>query len=326
MQLALKSINFFRFYSMRSYTIFLIPPFRLDLTVWALRRTPSNAIDLWDGKRYSRILVRENNLVDVTLEQDESPDKLNLKIKTDSDTPSLQEASEIRSILEKILGLRINLSGFYDIASESSRLSALSEKFMGVKPPRFPTVFEAVVNAISCQQISLTVGILLLNRLSAKYGLPFNEKHAFPRPQDLIRAQPQDLNRLGFSHRKAEYILGLARDIVDGKLDLESLEKLPAQSAIDRLMQIRGIGLWTAEYVLLRGLGRLDIIPADDSGFRNKIKKWLNLHVSPEPDSIREKVSAWAPYSGMIYFLLLLDSMSQKGIIESAGKNLEIPK
>jgi DNA-3-methyladenine glycosylase II len=92
-------------------------------------------------------------------------------------------------------------------------LKKLVDHFLGVKPLMFPTVYEAALNAISCQQLSLIVGILLLNRLSEQFGMSFKEDgrklHAFPRPKDFVRATPERISRFGYSFDKARALLNL---------------------------------------------------------------------------------------------------------------------
>ena len=95
---------------------------------------------------------------------------------------------ELRRLLDRLLGLRIDLSPWYHTASRDPRLAQLADRFRGVKPPRFPTVFEALVNAFACQQLSLEAGLTLLNRLAAACGTPFgpspNVGYAFPAPEE----------------------------------------------------------------------------------------------------------------------------------------------
>jgi len=81
--------------------------------------------------------------------------------------------AHITSVLDQLLGRRIDLRSFYRFANQDPRLSDLTQRFYGLKPPRFPTVFETLVNGIACQQLSLAVGITLLNRLAEARGLPF---------------------------------------------------------------------------------------------------------------------------------------------------------
>ena len=147
--------------------------------------------------------------------------------------------------------------------------------------PRFLTLFESLVNGIACQQVTLTLGIRLLNRLVKVSGVEYRQSdppaHAFPRPEDLARLDWQSLQPLGFSHQKAQALIELARAASEGCLDLEGLAHEPDEIIRDRLCGLRGVGRWTAEYVLLRGLGRLHIFPGDDVGARNNLRRWLGL-------------------------------------------------
>jgi DNA-3-methyladenine glycosylase II len=191
----------------------------------------------------------------------------------------------------------------------------LAERMRGLKPPRFLTVFEALVNGVACQQLSLTVGIHLLNRLAAAHGRaaadgPSNAR-AFPDPVALASLQPDELKRHGFSTTKARTIIEIAGAIATGDLDLEALHTLDDDAAVERLVGLRGIGRWTAEYVLLRGLGRLHVFPGDDVGAQNKLKRFLEIDTPLRYDDVRALVARWQPFAGVVYFHLLLDSLTR---------------
>jgi DNA-3-methyladenine glycosylase II len=162
-------------------------------------------------------------------------------------------------------------------------------------------VFEALVNGIACQQLSLSVGIHLLNRLTGAHGRPGDPvpmgPRAFPDPDRLARVQPDELKRHDFSAAKARTIVETARAIVAGGLDLESLELLDDAAAIERLKQLRGIGRWTAEPVLLRGLGRLQIFPGDDAGAHNKLRRCSDIDTLLDHDSMKQLVARCQPYA-----------------------------
>lgn len=175
-----------------------------------------------------------------------------------------------RQTLERLLGLRADLSGFTTMAASEPSLKGLVARMRGLKPPRFSTVFEGLVNGIACQQLSLDVGVHLLNRLSTAHGRPVdieqNGLRAFPGPAELATVDPADLKRLGFSMAKARTIVSSAGEIVDGDLNLEALEDAGDAEVLERLTGLRGVGRWTAQYVMLRGLGRLHVFPGDDAG------------------------------------------------------------
>ena len=208
------------------------------------------------------------------------------------------------------------------MAARDPLLGPLAARMRGLKPPRFPTVFEALVNGVACQQLSLSVGIHLLNRLVAAYGKPVSEnsdgRRAFPTPEELATVHPDELKRHGFSLTKARTIVESARAIVAGDLDLEGLEDVDNRAAIERLKSLRGVGRWTAEYVMLRGLGRLDIFPGDDVGAHNKLRRFCGIDTALDYDSVKRLVSPWHPYAGVVYFHLLLDSLSETDVVTSA--------
>ena len=193
----------------------------------------------------------------------------------------------------------------------------------GLKPPRFPTVFEALVNAVACQQLSLAVGIQLLNRLADGHGRAASDDPdgppAFPDPELLAGLRPDELKHLGFSLTKARSIVEAARAIVDGDLDLEALEQLDDAAVIERLTRLHGIGRWSAEYVLLRGLGRLNIFPGDDVGAHNKLKRLFQIETRLDYEAVRQLVARWDPYAGLVYFHLLLDSLAIAGLVDPEG-------
>jgi DNA-3-methyladenine glycosylase II len=228
----------------------------------------------------------------------------------------------ITSALDLLLGLRIDMQDFYRV-SEGDPLSAeLARRFRGMKPPRFPTVFESLINAIASQEVTRIVAMLLLNRLTTAFGLGSRDQtvsgRSFPRPDDLAVLNPGDLRALGFSLAKGRAITELAQSIADEKLDLEGIAALPEQTAIKALCELRGVGRWTAEYVLLRGLGRTHVFPGDDAGARNNLQRWLHLVKPPDYAKVHRVLQRWKPYGGMIYFHLLLDRLAEAGVVKES--------
>jgi DNA-3-methyladenine glycosylase II len=300
-----------------SFTIPVTAPFRLDLTVWVLRRRARNAIDSWNGQSYSRILILGDTPAKLTIAQNNTL-KLTVSLQSFEQLSSLQQA-EARNIIKKVLGLKVDVQPFYAIAERDPVLQQLVQPFIGVRPPRFPTVFEALINAIACQQVSLDVGILLLNRLSEKFGLKFADGssllHAFPRAEELFDAPEAHFRQLGFSHQKTRAIKELAYSVASGQLRLEQLEGASNEQARAQLQTIHGIGRWSAEYALLRGLGRLDIFPGDDVGGQNNVQKLLGLETRPAYEQLQDLTATWHPYAGLVYFHMLLNKLHAKGLV-----------
>jgi len=304
-----------------------IPPFRLDLTVWALRRRARNQIDRWDGMTYRRVIVVRGRPTELAVRQDGPLTRPRLIVTA---TPSLRTPSErqlVRSAIDRLLGLRIDLSDWYRVAEGHRRLRALADRFRGVKPPRFPTVFEALVNAFACQQLSLIVGLELLNRLAevcdVRRGTGELAKYAFPTPRDVARIAASRYHAIGFSRQKVHALLSLGRRIERGEIDVERLAHEDDQRALSQLRELRGVGRWTAEYVLLRGLGRLHVFPGDDVGAQKSLARWLGRLRPLDYDGVGMAVEKWRPYAGMLYFHLLLDGLSKAGSLEISGGDAE---
>jgi DNA-3-methyladenine glycosylase II len=296
-----------------------VPPFRLDLTVWALRRRPRNLIDRWDGVTYQRVIMSSGRPTELAVRQHGSPAAPRLTMTV---TPSPQNATErrsLRSIVDRLLGLRIDLTEWYRKAAQDARLRPLTDRFQGMKPPRFPTMFEAVVNGFACQQLSLEVGLELLNRLatatSARLPAMRDDGLAFPAADEVARLEPRTLRAMGFSRQKARALLELARAITRHGLDLESIAQDDEASAGRRLLELRGVGRWTSEYVLLRGLGRLHVFPGDDVGAQKRLARWLGRVEPLDYAGVARAVARWQPYAGMVYFHLLLDGLAKAGTI-----------
>lgn len=306
------------------FTIRPVPPFRLDLTVWALRRRSRNLIDRWDGTTYRRVIVLGEQPTELAVRQAGSSATPKLSVTATPPPPTLLEKQRLRSVVDRLLGLGVDLTDWYDMAAGDARLRPLATTFRGMKPPRFPTMFEALVNAFACQQLSLEVGLELLNRLAtfsgARVGSRDDVRYAFPTPQDIARRPSERYRAIGFSHQKVRALLGLARKLTDREQDLELLQQESDAVVQQHLLDLHGVGRWTAEYVLLRGLGRLHVFPGDDVGAQKRLARWLGRSRPLDYAGVRRAVERWQPYAGLVYFHLLLDGLSQAGALESRSE------
>jgi DNA-3-methyladenine glycosylase II len=302
-----------------SFSLKVVPPFRLDLTVWALRRRPENKMDRWDGKTYRRALVLNGKPAEVAVTQRGSPEAPRLQASVIGVEFGSETKSKVTQALNWMLGLQVDLKGFYRSAAKDARLAILARRFRGLKPPRFPSLLEALINGIACQQFTLASGIQLLNHLAEDFGPSLTgtgiRAHAFPSSQDLAAVKPQLLRGLGLNRQKVRAIIELSRAIAQGDLDMESLTSLDDEAAVERLSELHGVGRWTAEYVLLRGLGRVQIFPGDDVGARNTLQKWLGLRKPLDYDGVRRLTAKWKPYAGLVYFHMLLYRLNENGIL-----------
>jgi DNA-3-methyladenine glycosylase II len=308
--------------SLKMKTKFLlrsISPFRLDLTTWALQRRPGNLVDRYEGGVYRRVLALERGAFEIEVREVGDTGQ-SLEVSVAGEALSQEEKQKVKALVEAALGIQTDLSGFYRMAEPDSRLESLARRFRGLKPPRFYSIFEGLINGIACQQLSLSLGIQLLSRLSQRFGLSVGEggslRFAFPRPQDLADVNHEDIKRLGYSLQKARAITEIGRLVVEGQLDLDGLARQSDEDALRRLMALRGVGSWTAEYTLLRGMGRWHIFPVGDQGARNGLARWLHLRKPLDAAGAARILRRWQPYGGLIYFHMLMNGLDEAGYLK----------
>jgi DNA-3-methyladenine glycosylase II len=179
-------------------------------------------------------------------------------------------------------------------------------------------VFESLVDSIVEQQISIKVAHTIEQRLAKKLGdiltIEGDTYFAYPTPQNIAAVNINEVQQVGLSQRKAEYIHGAAKLIADRKLDLEKMksEKDPEQ-IIAELDEIRGIGVWTAELTMLRGMQRLDALPADDFGIRRVISRYYCGGRPIKTAMAREIAEAWGRWKGLAaYYLIVAEAKDLK--------------
>ena len=173
----------------------------------------------------------------------------------------------IAPVVRKLLGLEFDLLQFFEFAQGDPVLADAVRLLPGFRPPLAPDPFEALVSSITAQQVSLHSAFAVRSRFVDRFGVAFEHAVAFPTRERVARAKEQELTALGFSRRKAEYVLGIAR----ADLDFDELDTLPDDEVEARLTSLRGLGEWSADWFLARHLARPHAWPAGDLGLRKAV-------------------------------------------------------
>jgi DNA-3-methyladenine glycosylase II len=208
----------------------------------------------------------------------------------DPGEPALADA------VRRYLGAPFDLDSFAAFSATEPVLARLVPTLRGFRPPLVPDPFETLVTSISAQQISLQAAFSIRNRLIEALGEKHDVAYAFPTRERLALAPPEEIVAVGFSRRKAEYIVGLAQ----ADLDLDALTLLPDDEVKATLVALPGIGEWTAEWFLARHLGRPEAWPAGDLGLRKAV-----LHYYGEEDT-RAAGARFSHFANLAAHYLLL--------------------
>ena len=287
----------------------VVTPYRLDLTVCALRRTPSNVVDVYtaDG-RYLRALggFAEPVIVSVT-----QPRAGLLAVSASGNASAVERAL---ASVRWMLGTDRNLSDFDRHARSVPWLAPLAQRMRGLKPPRYPELFEACANAILFQQVSLHAASAIMRRLILALGTSVEVDGVplvvFPSVQKFLDADDAVCRAAGLSSGKLATLRRAGEAIGSGALTAAMLNERSSADAALVLRGIKGIGPWTATVILLRGLGRLDVFPGGDSGVAANLA--LLGAKGPEAADAAEMLGA---QRGMLYFNLLLARLEARGEI-----------
>jgi DNA-3-methyladenine glycosylase II len=153
-----------------------------------------------------------------------------------------------------------------------------------------PHIFNALVNAIISQQISVRAADAIMARVQA--ALPEGKVT----PEAFLPFDFDRLRTLGLSTPKARYILNLVEQVCSGQLQLEVLSELDDEEIIRQLTAVKGIGRWTAEMCLIFTFGRSDVLPVDDLGFLEGVRVAYQLAARPSKQEARERGELWRPY------------------------------
>jgi DNA-3-methyladenine glycosylase II len=198
--------------------------------------------------------------------------------------------AETRPVVLKVLGAEFDLEAFYRWARGDPVLRRLTRELAGFRPPLVPDPFETLVGSITAQQVSMFAAFAIRNRLIERFGRRAEQAYAFPSAKRVSDATQDELTALGFSGRKAEYVLGLAQD----PLDLRELAELPDDEVKRRLVSIRGIGEWTAIWFLARHLARPRAWPIGDLALDKAVRAFY-----PDVGDPRAFGERFAPFENL---------------------------
>ncbi len=289
--------------------LFPVPPYNFNLSARIFSRGDP-AIRIFDRGVYRQALDIQGNPTLIEVRSVGTPDLPRLEVNATPGTEGVPaEDSVIRDIVSSMFNIYDDLVPFYHAVREDPVMADLTRQFHGLKSPTTPTLFEALVDSIIEQQISLEVAHRLQVRLIKKTGKQFETGttvyYCYPSPEALAVAPVTLFRECGMTIRKGEYIRGLSGSIVSGDLDLDKFRGYEDTGRIIReMMEIRGVGKWTAELTIIRGIHKLDAFPADDVGLQRILSRFYRNGEKVSSHEARLIAGGWGTWQGLAAFYL----------------------
>jgi 3-methyladenine DNA glycosylase/8-oxoguanine DNA glycosylase len=301
-------------------------PFHLEATVRVLQRRPLNRVDVWDDGRYLRAFATADGLVQLEVANRGTIDAPDVRYRVRHGRLSRVLRAGIERTLRSMLGLDLDPKPMKHVTEADRRLAPIGIALRGMRPPRFAGLFEAFANVVPFQQVSLDAGAAIVARLVERFGVRVGDgeggSYAFPPAEAIGGARITALRACGLSARKAESLRHLARAVASGELSEATIENLSTSDALQVLGALPGIGPWSANLVLLRGFGRLDVFPPGDVGVARGLSALLHL---PSPAALERLVARAGDRRGYLYFCSLGGALLAKGLIHAAPSDPQHP-
>ncbi len=258
-------------------TIVPVPPYDFELTAGQpnYSRDQEYKTEEYTDDAYIRLLDLGDKVGLASVKSTGTVDNPELSVTLTGDDLTDDDGQRAARQLTWLLGCDQDLRPFYDSVSGDPVLAGVVADFYGYHSTRTASVYEALVQAVLGQQIATAVSRIIRNLLVQHYGvratIAGRERYAFPRANSLAMAKVEDLRQLKLSFRKSEYIQGIALAALDAPDGFEELRQLPDEEVVRQMVALRGVGNWTAQWVLVRALARPDGFPVGDLALRKTV-------------------------------------------------------
>lgn len=275
------------------------PPYDFSLTASFFARFDTEIVDRFGEGVYRRALWVDGRPVTVRVRQQGH----HLAVRLAGARLTAGNVAAARETVARMLGAGQDLAGFYGMARRDPVLACTLPRLRGLHVAGYASLFEALVIAILSQQVTIGFANLLKGRVVQAYGTQVRADGetlwAFPRPEDLAEAKVADLRGMQLSTRKGEYVVNLAGTFAGGGWDEAALAALDDEAFVARVASLRGLGRWSAEWALVRGVGRPDLLPANDVGVQRAISEGYFRGRKVTPSMVDRFGRRWRPYRSL---------------------------
>ena len=299
-----------------SFELIPTPPYDLDLQWKFYYSSKEPQPEIYKDGVWRRAFKIDDRLVPVTVTSTGTIEKPKLKVNVFSKL-NTKKKRYLSDKITDIFRLRDNLKELYNFMNEDETLLEIKDKLYGLRPPGIgESIFEGAIRVIIQQQISLQVAYVMTGTLVKGFGekveIDGEPYYDFPLPQVLANANETELRGCKLSRQKFKYIKELALEIADG-YDLEKIREMNNEEAIEELMKFKGIGMWSAELILITTLGRMNLCVPDDLGARKAVSHFYFDEKLQSGDVVRKFTERWGKFKGwVIYYLICAYNMNHR--------------
>jgi DNA-3-methyladenine glycosylase II len=278
-----------------------VAPFDFELTAGYHTYFQSRyGTDTMEDGVYRRLLDMGDKLVLASVTSSGTIDAPELALELQGPDLSDGDVAAARERVTWLLGIDQDLAPFYELGRADKAMAGLVDQFYGLHLPHTASVFEALILAVLGQQISTSVARIIRTLLIETFGpsAEFDGEtyYAFPRPESIWASSPAELHTMKLTQRKSEYVHGLAGSTLDTAVGLERLGELSDAEIVQKLVALRGVGIWTAQWVLIRAVGRPDALPLGDLALRRVVSNLFRGGEDVTDAQVEDIAQRWSPY------------------------------
>ena len=281
------------------------PPFSFTECLHFLGRSAHECLHHATGSHVRKLLKVNKEYVLFELSSD---GKGQLELSFVNKTPSNHTIEAVQAYVTEWFDLQTDITPFYDLAVTDPVLQPLVEKYQGLRLIGIPDLFEALSWSVIGQQINLKFAYTLKARYVEHFGEVYiydgQQYYLHPKAEVIAKLEVADFMHLQFNRKKAEYLIEIAKQITSGQLDKSQLQQLDFKATHERLTNIRGIGNWTANYVMMKCLKFQDAFPIEDVGLHNAIKEQLEMDTKPTISEVHQLAENWDGWKAYATFYL----------------------
>ena len=297
------------------------PPYDFDASAgFAVYGRGRYAADSMADGVLSRALEIGDKTVALSVRSVGDVERPRIEARLEGDRLSSEEESKVVDVAVRLAGAQSSLAGFYNALDADDPMTQFASRFRGLGIAQSASPFEGLVHSILGQQISNEVARVLRDLLVDTLGKAISvngvDYRTFPSPDAIAEAGIDELRGMKLSARKAEYISDIAQSVASGSLDLDALASLPDESIVEELVKLRGVGPWTAHWLLIRAFDRPDGFPGGDLAIQRSLGALYNGGRRLTEDEAVELSARWRPYRS--YLVTYMFAAARQGLIQGS--------